>query len=218
MRKKTQSRRRVRNVLFLLVVIVIGVAPAILTSKFGFGFSPILTGSMEPAANPGDVYLTRLAPASTLNVGDVIAVNNQITGTYYSHRIVEIRDFNGALRIITKGDANESVDRDPFMVSPYAKVSLVVETVPYVGRPMVYMNTVQGRQTATSFLVIANILGLFAFLFRKKIAANLIPERVYRELYNEERRNNEQYRELIDSLQESLAIEREAKESAGSRS
>lgn len=204
--------------LFLLVVIVIGVAPAILTSKFGFGFSPILTGSMEPAANPGDVYLTRLAPASTLNVGDVIAVNNQITGTYYSHRIVEIRDFNGALRIITKGDANESVDRDPFMVSPYAKVSLVVETVPYVGRPMVYMNTVQGRQTATSFLVIANILGLFAFLFRKKIAANLIPERVYRELYNEERRNNEQYRELIDSLQESLAIEREAKESAGSRS
>ena len=80
---------------------------------------------------------------------------------------------------------------------------------------MVYMNTVQGRQTAESFLVIANILALFAFLFRKKIVASLTPERVYKELYMEERRNNEQYRNLIDNLQESLAIEREAEEKVG---
>jgi hypothetical protein len=83
---------------------------------------------------------------------------------------------------------------------------------------MVYMNTVQGRQTAASFLVIANILGLFALLFRKKIVASLTPERVYKELYNEERKNNEQYRELIASLQESLAITREETEKAGQKS
>lgn len=218
MRKNAQGRKRVRNVLFLLIVIAVGVAPAILTSKFGYGFSPILTGSMAPTADPGDVFLTRLVSASELKPNDVIAVTNQVTGTYYSHRIMEIMNYNGELRIITKGDANESVDRDPFIVSPYSKVSLVVKTFPLVGRPMVYMNTVQGRQAAASFLVIANILGLFAFLFRKKIVANFVPERVYKELYNEERRNNEQYRELIDSLQESLAIEREAKESAGSTS
>jgi signal peptidase I len=206
----------VRNIVFVAITLSVAIVPAILTSKFGYGFSPILTGSMQPAANPGDVYLTRLAPASTLKVGDVIAVNNQSTGVYYSHRIAEIRDYNGALRMITKGDANESADRDPFIVSPYAQVSLVIKTVPYVGRPMVYMNTVQGRQTAASFLVIANILALFAFLFRKKIVASLTPERVYKELYAEERRNNQQYRDLIDNLQESLAIEREAKEMIGS--
>jgi len=218
MRKNTQGRKRARNVLFLLVVIAVGVAPAILTSKFGYGFSPILTGSMAPTADPGDVFLTRLVSASELKPNDVIAVSNQVTGTYYSHRIMEVKNYNGELRIITKGDANESVDRDPFMVSPYSKVSLVVKTIPLVGRPMVYMNTVQGRQAAASFLVIANILGLFAFLFRKKIVANLTPERVYKELYHEERRNNEQYRELIGSLQESLAIEREIQEKAGSTS
>jgi signal peptidase I len=171
---------------------------------------------MQPTANPGDIYLTRLAPSTALRVGDVIAVNNQSTGTYYSHRIAEIRDYNGLLRIVTKGDANESADRDPFIVSPYAKVSFVVATVPYLGRPMVYMNTVQGRQAAASFLVLANILGLFAFIFRKKIVASLTPERVYKELYIEERRNNEQYRELIDNLQESLAIERETHTQVGS--
>lgn len=218
MKRNTQGRKRVRNVLFLLVVIAVGVAPAILTSKFGYGFSPILTGSMAPTADPGDVFLTRLVSASELKSNDVIAVSNQVTGIYYAHRIMEVKNYNGELRIITKGDANESVDRDPFMVSPYSKVSLVVKTIPLVGRPMVYMNTVQGRQAAASFLVIANILGLFAFLFRKKIVANLTPERVYKELYHEERRNNEQYRDLIGSLQESLAIEKEVQEKAGSTS
>ncbi len=216
MRINQRRGRKIRTIIFVAITLSVAILPAILTSIYGFGVSPILTGSMQPAANPGDIYLTRLTPATALRVGDVIAVNNQSTGTYYSHRIAEIRDYNGLIRVVTKGDANESADRDPFIVSPYAKVSLVVATVPYLGRPMVYMNTVQGRQAAASFLVLANILGLFAFIFRKKIVASLTPERVYKELYIEERRNNEQYRELIDNLQESLAIERETHTQVGS--
>jgi hypothetical protein len=81
---------------------------------------------------------------------------------------------------------------------------------------MVYLNTVEGRQLTASALVIANLLALFVFLFRKQIVASLTPERVYRELYMEERRSSQQYRELIDNLQESLAIEKEEK--AGNRS
>jgi signal peptidase len=217
MRSEKSSRRRVTNALLILIALTVAVIPAVLTSQYGFGFSPILTGSMEPSARPGDLYLTRLVSASTLQVGDIIAINNQITGTYYSHRIHEMREMNGAIRIITKGDANESPDRDPFMVSPVSKVSKSTEVIPYIGRPMVYMNTVQGRQAAATFLVVANILGLIAFLFRKKIVATLAPRNVYKELYVEERRNSQQYRELIDNLQESLAIEREEKEKAGSK-
>jgi signal peptidase I len=217
MRSEKSPRRRVTNALLILIALTVAVIPAVLTSQYGFGFSPILTGSMEPSARPGDLYLTRLVSASTLQVGDIIAINNQITGTYYSHRIHEMREMNGAIRIITKGDANESPDRDPFMVSPVSKVSKSIEVIPYIGRPMVYMNTVQGRQAAATFLVVANILGLIAFLFRKKIVATLAPRNVYKELYVEERRNSQQYRELIDNLQESLAIEREEKEKAGSK-
>ena len=216
MRSEKRSAKGVKNSLLILIAFLVALVPAILTSHFGFGFSPILTGSMEPSAHPGDLYLTRLVSASTLEVGDIIAINNQITGTYYSHRIAELREMNGAIRIITKGDANESPDRDPFMVSPVSEVSKSITIIPYIGRPMVYMNTVQGRQAAATFLVVANILGLIAFLFRKKIVATLTPRNVYKELYSEERRNSQQYRELIDNLQESLAIEREEKEKAGS--
>lgn len=211
-RKSRVGVRRFRRALFIALALTFALTPSILTSKYGFGFSPILTGSMEPSVSPGDVFITRLVPASSLVVGDIIAINNQSSGIYYSHRISEIRDFNGSIRIITKGDANAIADRDPFIVSPTGSVSRVVADIPYVGRPMVYMNTVQGRQAAASFLVVANVLALFAFLFRKKIIASITPERIYRELYHEERRTTAQYRELIENLQDSLAIEREAKE------
>jgi hypothetical protein len=79
------------------------------------------------------------------------------------------------------------------------------------------MNTVQGRQSAATFLVISNILALFLILFRKKIFTSSTSERVYKELYTEERRNTAQYRELIDNLQESLAIEREVNEKVGTK-
>lgn len=194
-----------------MLALAAAISPAILTSQFGFGFSPILTGSMQPSARAGDVYITRLVKASEVSVGDVIAVNNQVTGTYYSHRIEEIRNINGTLRITTRGDANELADREPYMVSPVGTISQVQYRIPIIGRPMVYLNTVQGRQLTASALVIANLLALFGFLFRKKIVASLTPERVYRELYMEERRSSQQYRELIDNLQESLAIEKEEK-------
>jgi signal peptidase I len=163
---------------------------------------------MRPAAQPGDIYITRLVPGKSLRVGDVIAVNNPTTGVYYSHRIVEIRTMNEVFRITTQGDANPTPDRDPVMISPIQTVSVVVARIPLLGKPMVYMNTVQGRQAATSFLVVANILGLFVFLFRRKILQNFTLEKVYRELYSEERATSAQYREVIDQLQESLVVEK----------
>jgi signal peptidase I len=217
MSRAMKVSKKAQIALFLAIAFTAALIPAILTSQYGFGFSPILTGSMAPNANPGDLYITRLVPASTLQVGDVIAINNQITGTYYSHRIHEMRIVNGALRIITKGDANESPDRDPFMISPVSEVSKTISLIPNIGQPMVYLNTVQGRQSAATFLVLSNILALFVILFRKKIFTSSTSERVYKELYSEERRNSAQYRELIDNLQESLAIEREEHEKVGSR-
>lgn len=208
--------RKARTIAFLALAFCAALIPAILTGQYGFGFSPVLTGSMAPTAQPGDLLITRLVSASSLQVGDIIAINNQITGTYYSHRIHEMRMVNGAIRIITKGDSNESPDRDPFMVSPVSEVSKTIKVIPKIGEPMVYMNTVQGRQSAATFLVLSNILALFLVLFRKKIFTSTTPERVYKELYTEERRNSAQYRELIDNLQESLAIEREEKEKVGS--
>lgn len=211
------SQKKLGSYITLALALSVAISPAILTSQFGFGFSPILTGSMSPGAEPGDLYITKITSVSQLAIGDVIAVNSQESGVFYSHRIVEIRNLNGLLRITTKGDANTTADRELFIASKSAEVSRVIYRVPELGRPLVYLNTVQGRQSAASLLVVANLLALFIFLFRKRIVSTFLPERVYKDLYSEERRSSEQYRLLIHSLQESLAIERENNEKAGSR-
>jgi len=217
MRKSEKgSQKRLGSYITLALALSVAISPAILTSQFGIGFSPILTGSMSPSAEPGDLYITKITAVSQLAIGDVIAINSQESGLFYSHRIVEIRNLNGLLRITTQGDANTTADRDLFIASKNAEVSRVIYRVPELGRPLVYLNTVQGRQSAASLLVVANLLALFIFLFRKRIISTFLPERVYKDLYTEERHSSEQYRLLIHSLQESLAIERENNEKAGS--
>jgi signal peptidase len=201
--------RTLRKLAFTFLAAAFALSPLVLTSYLGFGFSPILSGSMEPYASAGDLLVTRERNPSTLKVGDFIAINNSTTETFYSHRIIDIREFNGGYRISTKGDANSDPDREPLIISPEQKVARAFADVPYIGRFLTNLNTVQGRQAAASLLVIANVLALIAFLFRKRIFATVTPERVYRELYFEERRNSLQYRELIENLQEALAIERE---------
>ena len=182
-------------------------APSLLHSQAGIGFSPILSGSMRPAANPGDVFLTKVVKASTLRVGDIITVHNQVTGTFYAHRIAEIRTANSILRILTKGDSNPTIDQDPFLISPMGEVSREFFVVPLIGRPMVYATSFQGRQAATIFLVTSNVLGIFFLLFRKKIKINSGNEKVYKELYSDERTTSEHYRNLIDHLK-SIELER----------
>ena len=62
-------------------------------------------------------------------------------------------------------------------------------------------------------MVFANLLGLFVFLFRKPIEQFQQNRRenniykVYKELYIEERRNTEQYREIIKQFSKSESFD-----------
>jgi signal peptidase I len=198
--KQPMSKWVVKAASWMLVMAAV-IAPSILHSQFGIGFSPILTGSMRPTAAPGDVFVTSTVKASTLKVGDIIAIHNQVTGVFYSHRIQEIRNENGLLRIITKGDANSLPERDPYLIAPQGLVAKEVFKVKWVGRPMVYLTSVQGRNTALSALVIANVLALLYFLFRKEQKKHSNGEKIYRDLYAEmlARQQEESREELVPS-------------------
>ena len=131
------------------------------------------------------VYVTSQVKASTIRNGDVIAIHNQITGVFYSHRIYKIGEENGLIRIITKGDANSLPERDPYLVGPNALVSKEVFKIKWVGRPMVYLTSPQGRNTGLRLLVIGNVMGLLFFLFRKEQRKASNGVRIYRDLYAE---------------------------------
>ena len=181
------AKRKVLSKFILVFLSAIFIAaPSVLNMKAGIGIAPILSGSMRPYAAPGDAFLTQDVLASTLKVGDVIAVHSASSGTPYAHRIVQITTQSGLLRIVTKGDANPSSEVDPFMISPNKLVSKNIARVKFIGYALVYLTSMHGRQLASSLLVFANVLVLFMFLFRKKIPfLNSHAEEVYRELYSE---------------------------------
>ena len=203
------SRKGLFKVLSGLIAALFIAAPSVAHSQFGIGFSPILTGSMRPYAYPGDLFLSKTTKASNLKVGDIILVTSQSTGVFYSHRIVSITKVNASFRIITKGDANDAPEATPFSVGPNELVPRSIARAKWIGRPLVYISSVQGRQAALALIVIANLIALVLFLFRKKAPeVKPLSGTVYKDLYVEAhaaREKNQRelnlFKELFDELQ-----------------
>lgn len=176
----------IRKIGAFAVTATLILAPGLLHSQMGLGFSPILTGSMRPYAQPGDLFVTEKVKASSLKVGDIIAVHAASTGVFYSHRIADITMLGSQLRIVTKGDANPVAERDPFMVGGNEMVSKSIGRVKWVGFAIVWLTSVQGRQAGLAAIVFANVLALFLFLFKKEQKKNK-KEEIYKALYEEHR-------------------------------
>lgn len=200
------SRKGLLKVLSGLIAALFIAAPSVAHSQFGIGFSPILTGSMRPYANPGDLFVSKTTKASNLKVGDIILITSQSTGVFYSHRIVDISKSNGSLRIITKGDANAAPEATPFLVGSNELIPRSIARVKWIGRPLVYISSVQGRQAALALIVIANLIALILFLFRKKApVVSPVSGAVYKDLYAEEHAAREKSERELNLFKELFA-------------
>jgi signal peptidase len=108
--------------------------------------SVIVTGSMEPLMNPGDLVLLRQMQTedqlSNLLAGDVIQF--QRDDIRITHRIVEvIEDDAGNVLFRTKGDNNSS--EDSRLVHPNDIKGTLVKVVPKVGFPSLVLKS-SGRR------------------------------------------------------------------------
>lgn len=76
-----------------------------------FGIKPliVLSGSMEPEIQVGDLALVKEVDVNSLKEEDIIAFRNE-SNTVTTHRIVDIIESNGEIYFETKGDNNKSVD------------------------------------------------------------------------------------------------------------
>lgn len=75
-----------------------------------FKIMTVLSGSMKPVFNPGDVIIDGKADIEKLKTGDIITFkfNNSLT----THRITGIINKNGRIYFKTKGDNNNIEDAD----------------------------------------------------------------------------------------------------------
>ncbi len=110
----------------------------------------VLTGSMMPVIQPGDVSV--IGPAvvgpATLPKGRIVLVRDaEMRSGFYLHRVVRY-DEQG--RIITKGDANHTEDSAPVLaIQITGQLRLVV---PLVGLPVVWLQNAQYVQVGLTLV------------------------------------------------------------------
>ncbi|MEG0021281.1 MAG: signal peptidase I [Bacilli bacterium] len=116
-------------------------------SFFNYRLFSVITGSMKPMYNVGDVLLSKEVDINTLEKGDVVSYLgkvNDFAGKIVTHQIIDIEKTSDGTRIFhTKGTANQIED------------------------PVIYGNQIYGKVIYKSFIlsliykIVANKTGMF---------------------------------------------------------
>lgn len=131
--------------LFLLVVVVMTPKNADGTKTVniaGYSMMSVLTESMEPEYNVGDIVVIKVTDASELKVKDVItfsSIDPALQGQPVTHRINDIIEEDGITKFETKGDNNEGIDAD--LVTEDRILGKVQFRIPYVGKAINFLQT-----------------------------------------------------------------------------
>jgi signal peptidase len=107
--------------ILLIVVILISISyifnlyqirqkPDQIPSTFGFIPLTVLSGSMSPTIETGDMIVVRNR-TDNLQVGDIVTY--RVGNSLVTHRVMEITTDNGNVAYITQGDANNTTDGNP---------------------------------------------------------------------------------------------------------
>jgi signal peptidase len=117
-----------------LAFVIIILAFVVVTSRKGWQFAAVLSGSMVPDFKVGGLVVIKPVDVSTLKVGDVISfmAPEVSDNTAICHRIIAIQYQKGIEYFQTKGDANKSPDQ---FLTPVTNVKgREIFYVSYIGR------------------------------------------------------------------------------------
>ncbi len=99
-------------VIFINLTLIISTytKPGEMPGVFGIKPAIVLSGSMEPVIQTGDMIFLHSTDPARLQTGDVICYLD--SGQAITHRIVGIREGeDGQVRYVTQGDGNNTADR-----------------------------------------------------------------------------------------------------------
>jgi signal peptidase I len=115
----------------------------------------VLTGSMRPGIQPGDVVMDRPIAVSAMHVGDVVTFSDPTRGgKLVTHRVRSIARGPQFTTVETRGDANNTSER--WQVATREQVGRVVFVLPKIGKVAVLVRNPAG----ILLLVVLPVLGL----------------------------------------------------------
>jgi len=91
-------------ILLMLVAIFFMRAP-----HMGWRVHTVVSGSMQPVLEVGEVAVTKQVDPATIREGDIIAFHYPTNGQLICHRVIGVKG-SSSLYFHTKGDANERPD------------------------------------------------------------------------------------------------------------
>lgn len=182
--KKRIWRRIFRLILFLCVGILIGYQVYLLNARrvgknlmpmpFGYGQAVVISGSMSPAFEVGDLLIYQ--SVEKYKIGDMVAFRDG-ENDLVTHRIVEMNEEY----LVTKGDANPVTDDPIAYTDIYGKVIFII---PKVGNFIVFL-----QHPISIVFVLLLFLGGLEWNYhqeRKKSKIRLEKERIELEKLREE--------------------------------
>ncbi|MEH3055002.1 MAG: signal peptidase I [Patulibacter minatonensis] len=138
-------------VLMILAPVVIGWRPY-----------TVLTGSMRPTIEPGDVVMDRPIRVPSMHVGDIVTFSDPTRGgKLVTHRVRAITHAKGLTLVETRGDANSTSER--WNVASTDRVGKVMYVIPKVG----HVANLAHNPAAVLLLVVVPVLGLGILALRR---------------------------------------------------
>lgn len=128
-------------------------------SLFGIKVFVVLSGSMEPNINIGDIVVTR--KADKVKEGDIISF--KIKGAVITHRVLEVLNIDNQEVYTTKGDANTATDLDLVKLKDIEGTYFF--KIPFIGKLILIL---QSHTSKNSFVVVLGIV-LFLYINTKRI-------------------------------------------------
>ena len=131
----------------IAIGVVASIVGAVLVGVLGFGLGVVrlATGSMSPAHPADSLLIVRDVDARSVVPGDVVTVTRD-GSVPITHRVVDSRVRPGGVELTLRGDANGTVDPQPYRVQ---RVGLVLAGVPFGGTALAALQSPLGLGAAT---------------------------------------------------------------------
>ena len=136
-----RRRRRLRTANVLLVLVCLLTAVGGVGNTVGWcRTETVLSGSMRPGIQPGDVEILLQVPLSQLRAGQILAFHPPHDSFIVSHRVTHIQRRHGTW-VTTKGDANKLADPWGNVRIARHDVWVVAAVIPQAGYLSVWVKT-----------------------------------------------------------------------------
>jgi signal peptidase I len=138
------ARFTTRALAGLVFAVCIAVLAAVaLSTALGMRSFTVMSGSMEPSIHTGDVVIDQRIEPLRAHVGDVVTFTDPSNRRrLITHRVRSIRPDGNTVQVVTKGDANNTVER--WSVPVDGRIGLVKAHVPKLGYLLVYSHSRYG--------------------------------------------------------------------------